>query len=46
MGVTYHDIGRQNATFSEYFAKKHQKQFFYPGKEQKTKGRKEKEIQS
>jgi hypothetical protein len=46
MGVTYDDIGRQIATFSAYFVKKHQKQFFYPGKEQKTKGSEEKEIQS
>ena len=46
MGVSYHDLRGQNATFSGYFAKKQEKLFFYPGKEQKTKGRDGKEIQS
>jgi len=41
MGVTNDDIGRQIATFSEFFAKKHQKQFFYLGKRKETKGRDE-----
>jgi len=46
MGVSYHDIGRQKATFSKNFAKTHEKLFFFLRRKKKTKRRDETENKS